>query len=205
MKDKDEWSVGGVVILLAWCIVFYVLGFIILFLFQFWLFSIAFFLVPTIIIIPVLIEAKKKIGKYVKRVKKNRKKTVTVVVGGIPSGHKRKHKQEITSFPVINDEVTKGKLMQELGLWYEKSKKTFSFEEKNTEPKSSIPGRTYRQLNELFEVLKYRKRIRIARHANIGSDHHGSTIRKMLETEAKRRGVCLSIKMKGKDMIIEKR
>jgi len=95
--------------------------------------------------------------------------------------------------------------MRELGLFYEKKEKKVSFARKIIEPvKSSTPNRTYSQLNELFEALTYRKRIRIAHHANIGSGHHGGSIRKMVKAEAKRRKINITVRMKGKDLIIEK-
>ena len=107
---------------------------------------------------------------------------------------------------MIDDSISKGTVMRELGLFYEKKQKNISFLEKEiTEPtKVSNPNRTYSQLNKLFEALTYRKRIRIAHNANIGSGHHGSSIRKMVKTEAKRRGVNITVRMKGKDIIIEK-
>ena len=206
-KRNEEESNSEIYIMVIYCIFLYAVGVALLYFKA--LFGLGFILVSTLFFVPTLIEARKKIRGYLKkrRIEKLRKNRETVVVGGTPQEHhhKKKRQPDVFDYPGINGATSKGKMMEELGLWYDKPAKRFSFEEKETiEPtKSSTPGRTYRQLNELFDALNYRKRIRIAHDANIGSGHHGNSIRKMVETEAKRRGVYITVIEKGKDIIIE--
>ena len=205
-KRKEEWNNRETCFMLAYCIFIYALGIILLY-FKI-LFGLALILVATMFFIPALIESNKKIRGYLKKRKaeKLRRTRETIIVGGTPQKHhKKKKKHESVKCPVINDFISKGEVMQELGLFYEKKQKKASIAEKIIEPiKPSNPNRTYSQLNELFEALTYRKRIRIAHHANIGSGHHGNSIRKMVEAEAKRREVNITVRTKGKDLIIEK-
>ena len=190
-----------------YCIIFYAVGILLLY-FKV-LFGFGFVLVSTIFFIPALIEARKKIRIYRKkrRTEKLRRTQETVIVGGIPQEHHKKKKlqPDVFDYPGINGATSKGKMMEELGLWYDKHAKRFSFEEKKEEEptRSGTIGRGYRQLNELFNALNYRKRIRIAHDANIGSGHHGDSIKRMVETEAKRRGLYITVIEKGKDIIIE--
>ena len=205
-KRKEEWSKREIIFMLTYCVLFYVLGVILLYFKE--LFGLGFIFVTTMFFIPVLTEAEKKVGDYLKerRKEKLRRNRETVVVGGTPQKrHKKKRHRGYVICPSIDDFVSKGKAMRELGLFYEKKrKKVFVIEKEIVEPaESSTPNRTYNQLNELFDALDYRKRIRIAHHANIGAGHHGGSIRKMVETEAKRRGVNSTVIMKGRDIIIE--
>ena len=191
--------------MLAYCIFFYALGIILLY-FKV-LFGLGLVFVATLFFIPSLTEANKKIRGYLKerRTEKLRRTRETVIVGGTPQKHhKKKKQQEPNKYPVINDFISKGSVMRELGLFYEKKQKKDIVTETIEYEKSTNPNRTYSQLNELFEALTYRKRIRIAHHANIGSGHHGNSIKKMAKAEAKRRGVNITVRMKGKDLIIEK-
>lgn len=204
-KRKEEWNNRETCFMLTCCIFLYVLGIILLY-FKV-LFGLGLILVATLFFIPSLTEANKKVKRYLKerRAEKLRRIRETVIVGGTPQKHhKKKKKRELVKCPVINDFVSKGKVMRELGLFYEKKQKKDTVTEITELTKTSNPNRTYSQLNELFEALTYRKRIRIAHHANIGSGHHGNSIRKMVEAEAKRRGVNITVRMKGKDIIIEK-
>lgn len=188
--------------MLAYCILLYALGTLLLYFKS--LFGLGLVFVSTLFFVPTLGEAKKKLAEYTKkrRIKKLRRTRETVIVGGAPQKHHKKKKQqlELVTYPTTDDSVSKGRAMRELGLFYEK-KKPKNFEEKFVEP-TKVSGRTHTQLNELFNALAYRKRIRIAHDANIGAGHHGGSIRKMAEAEAKRRGVHISIRMKGKDAII---
>ena len=174
------------------------------------LFGLGLVFVSTLFFIPTLGEANKKIRGYLKerRIEKVRRTRETVIVGGTPQKHHKKKKQrEPVECPVINDSISKGSMMRELGLFYEKKpflKKKSSIKEIAELTKTSNPNRTYSQLNELFDALNYRKRIRIKHDANIGSGHHGSSIKKMVEAEAKRRGIDISVRMKGKGLIIKK-
>jgi len=207
-KRDEEWSNSEICIMFAYCVFFYIVGVFLLY-FKV-LYGLGFVFVSTLLFVPTLIEARKKIRRYWKKVRmeKLRKNQETVIIGGIPQDHhhKKKKKSDIFDYyvPIIDDNTSKGKMMKELGLWYEKSKKTISFEEKepvNT-TKSPIPGRTYRQLSKLFDALNHYKRIRIAHQANIGAGHHGDSIKKMLKAEAKRRGLDITVTEKGKDVII---
>ena len=205
-KRKEEWNNRETCFMLAYCVFIYALGVLLLIYFKV-LFGLGLILVATMFFIPALIEANKKIRGYLKerRAEKLRQIRETVIVGGTPQKHhKKKKQQEPNKYPAINDFVSKGGVMQELGLFYEKKQKKDTITEITEPIKTSNPNRTYNQLNELFEALTYRKRIRIAHHANIGSGHHGSSIRKMVEAEAKRRGLNITVRMKGKDLIIEK-
>ena len=204
-KRKEEWNNRETCFMLAYCIFFYALGIILLY-FKV-LFGLGLVFVATLFFIPSLTEANKKIRGYLKerRTEKLRRTRETVIVGGTPQKHhKKKKQQEPNKYPVINDFISKGSVMRELGLFYEKKQKKDIVTETIEYEKSTNPNRTYSQLNELFEALTYRKRIRIAHHANIGSGHHGNSIKKMAKAEAKRRGVNITVRMKGKDLIIEK-
>ena len=204
-RNKEEWGNREISFMLTYCIFFYILGSLLLY-FKV-LFGFGLIIVSTLFFIPSLIEAKKKVRRYLKerRIEKLRRTRETVVVGGTPQKyHKKKKQHEVVKCPVIDDFISKGSVMRELGLFYEKKQKN-TFAEKVIEPvKASNPNRTYRQLNKLFESLAYHKKIRIAHHANIGSGHHGGSIRKMVKAEAKRRGINITVSMKGKDIIIEK-
>ena len=204
-RREEEWCNREICTMLILCIFLYALGVVLLY-FKV-LFGLGLVFVSTLFFIPALGEAKKKLKGYLKerRAKKLRKARETIIVGGTPQKyHKKKRQQGYVIYPTIDDSVSKGKAMRELGLFYEKKQKKVSFTEKVIEhTKSSTPNRTYTQLNELFEALKYHKRIRIAHDANIGSGHHGGSIKRMVEAEAKRRGVPISVRMKGEDIIIE--
>lgn len=209
-RKKEEWSNGEVCFVSAYCVSLYIVGAILLLYFKV-LFGLGFIIAATIFFIPALIEAKKKVAGYTKkrRIERLRKTRETIIVGGTPQKHHKKKKNQQQdhpiNYPIIDDFVSKGKAMHELGLFYEKKKKKVS-SLKIVEPvkSSSVSGRTYRQLNKLFDALNDHKRIRIAHHANIGSGHHGGSIKKMVKAEAKRRGVYISVRTKGRDVIIEK-
>lgn len=204
-RRKEEWNNTETSFMLAYCVFLYVLGIILLY-FKV-LFGLGLIFVATLVFIPGLTETKKKVKRYLKerRAEKLRRIRETVIVGGTPQKHhKKKKKHEPVKCPAINDFISKGTMMRELGLFYGKKQKKDTITEIAEPTKTFNPNRTYSQLNELFEALTYRKRIRIAHHANIGSGHHGSSIRKMVETEAKRRGINITVRMKGKDLIIEK-
>ena len=201
-KKKDN----SVIYDLVWCILIYIGGVLLLVIFQDYLFPLGLFFIATLFIIPTLIEAKKKLTEYAKkrRIEKLRKTRETIIVGGTPQKHhKKKRQQGYVIYPTIDDSVSKGKVMRELGLFYEKKQKKVPITAIAKPTKPSTPGRTYRQLNELFDALNYHKRIRITHHANIGPGHHGGSIKRMVEAEAKRRGVSISVRVKGKDIIIE--
>ncbi len=192
--------------MLTYCILCFISGVILLFYFDV-LIGLGVVLISAIFLIPSLIEAKKKVGNYLKerRAEKLRRIRETFIVGGTPQKHHKKKKQrEHVKCPTIDDFISKGTAMRELGLFYEKKSKKVTIMKMREQIKPSAPSRTYRQLNGLFDALNYRKRIRIAHQANIGSGHHGDSIRKMVETEAKRRGVSISVRMKGGDLIIER-
>jgi len=206
-RRNEEWTKHETCFMLAYCVLFYILGVLLLY----WgvLLGLGFIIVASLVFIPSLSEAKKKLAEYVKtrRMEKLRKTREVIIVGGTPQKHhKKKQKHElVVEYPTIDDSVSKGKVMRELGLSYEKKKQKVSFTETTPKHTKSVPGRTYRQLNDLFDALDYYKRIRITHAARIGSaGHHGSSIKKMVEAEAKRREVSLSVRMKGKDIIIEK-
>ena len=203
-RRKEEWGNRETCFMLACCVLFYIFGILLLY-FKV-LFGLGLIFVATLFFIPALIEAKKKAIGYFKerRIEKLRKTRETIIVGGTPQKHhKKKRQHEYVIYPTIDDSISKGKAMRELGLFYEKKQKKVSFVEIAEPTKSSTPNRTYSQLNELFEALNYHKRIRIKHDANIGSGHHGGSIRKMVEAEAKRRGLSnVSVKQKGKDIII---
>jgi len=209
MRRNEEWTKHEICFMLAYCVLVYILG--VLLLYYSVLFGLGLVFVATLFFIPALSEAKKKLAEYAKtrRIEKLRKTRELIIVGGTPQKHhKKKQRHELAvEYPTIDDFVSKGKLMRELGLSYEKKKQKqkVSFTETTVEhTKSPIPGRTYRQLNGLFDALDYYKRIRITHDACIGSGHHGGSIKRMVEAEAKRREVSLSVRMKGKDIIIEK-
>ena len=203
-KRNEAWNNRETYFMITYCIFLYALGIVLLY-FKV-LFGLGVIFVATLFFIPSLTEANKKVRRYLKerRAEKLRRTRETVIVGGTPQKHHKKKKQrEPVKCPAINDFISKGKVMRELGLFYEKKQKKDTVTETTEPTKTPNPNRTYSQLNELFEALTYRKRIRIAHHANIGSGHHGSSIRKMVEAEAKRRGIDISVRMKGKDVIIE--
>lgn len=206
-RKSEEWNNRETCFMLTYCILCFISGIILLIYFDV-LIGLGVILISAIFLIPSLIEAKKKVGSYLKerRAGKLRQIRETFIVGGTPQKHHKKKKQrQPAKCPVINDFISKGTAMRELGLFYEKKSKKVTFAKiAELQIKSSAQSRAYRQLNELFDALKYRKRIRIAHQANIGSGHHGDSIRKMVETEAKRRGVSISVRMKGEDIIIEK-
>lgn len=213
VKKEEGWTNRDTCTFMVMCVLFYAAGLYCL-LYLKSLFGIGFILVSSLISIPTAIELYRKSIEYAenRRREKLRNNRKTIVVGGVVQGervHKHKRQTDISDYPLINDETSKGELMRELGLWYEKARGSISFEErKSVEPtRSPTPtlGRTYRQLNELFDALNYHKRIRIAHNANLSSNHHGSSIKKMLEVEAKRRGVEVLLKQKGNDLIISKR
>ena len=207
-KRNEEWSNRETCFMLAYCIFFYIVGSLLLYLKV--LFGLGLIIVSTLFFIPSLIDAKKKTKRYLKerRIEKLRRTRGTIIVGGTPQKyHKKKKQHEAVKCPAIDDSMSKGRAMQELELFYKKnssSQKERFTKETTEQTKASNPNRTYRQLNKLFESLAYHKKIRIAYHANIGSGHHGGSIRKMVEAEAKRRGVNITVSMKGKDIIIEK-
>ena len=203
-KRNEEWNTRETCFMLVQCIFLYALG-VLLLCFKV-LFGLGLILVATLFFIPSLTEANKKVRGYLKkrRAEKLRQIRETVIVGGTPQKHHKKKKQrEPIKCPTSDDFVSKGKAMRELGLFYGKKQKKDTVTEITEPTKTSNPNRTYSQLNELFDALNYRKRIRIAHDANIGSGHHGSSIKKMAEAEAKRRGIDISVRMKGKDIIIE--
>ena len=206
-KREVEWSNREIYIMFIWCIFFYALGVLLLY-FKV-LSGLGLVFVSTLFIIPTLIEARKKIRRYLKnrRIDKLRKTRETFIVGGEPQEHHKKKKQpDVFDYPWFDDETSKGKMMEELGLFYKKRTKKVPFTETNIaeHTKSTTPNRTYSQLNALFNALNRRKKIRIAHDANIGSGHHGGSIKRMVEAEAKRRGIDISVRMKGKDIIIER-
>ena len=206
-RKSQEWSNHEIRFMVSYSIMCFISGVILLLYFDA-LIGLGVVLISAIFLVPTLIEAKKKVENYLKerKVEKLRRTRETFIVGGTPQKHHKKKKQrEPAKCPVIDDFVSKGKVMQELGLFYEKrGKKVTDTKIAELPIKPSAQSRAYRQLNELFDALKCRKRIRIAHQANIGSGHHGDSIRKMVETEAKRRGVSISVRMKGGDLIIEK-
>ena len=208
IRRNEEWSNHETCFMLAYCIFFYILGLLLLH-FKV-LFGLVFIIVTSLFFIPALTEAKKKLRRYAKerRTKKFRRTRETIIVGGTPQKHHKKKKlRKSVKCPAIDDFVSKGRAMRELGLFYAGGREKVSVVEKEVAKSiksTTTPNRTYTQLNELFDALTYRKRIRIAHHANIGSGHHGGSIKKMVEAEAKRRGVNITVRMKGKDLIIEK-
>lgn len=205
-RKSEEWNNREIWFMLTYCILCFISGVILLFYFDV-LIGLGVVLISAIFLIPSLIEAKKKVGNYLKerRAEKLRRIRETFIVGGTPQKHHKKKKQrEHVKCPTIDDFISKGTAMRELGLFYEKKSKKVTIMKMREQIKPSAPSRTYRQLNGLFDALNYRKRIRIAHQANIGSGHHGDSIRKMVETEAKRRGVSISVRMKGGDLIIER-
>lgn len=205
IKRKEEGNKRELCIMLTYCISLYILG--ALFLYIKSLFGLGFIFVATLFSIPELMEVKKKVNGYLKerRAEKLRRTRETIIIGGTPQKyHKKKKQRELLKCPAINDFVSKGKAMRELGLFYEKKQKKVPIT-KIAEPiKPTIQGRTYSQLNQLFDALTYHKRIRIKHDANIGSGHHGGSIRRMAEAEAKRRGINITVRMKGKDIVIER-
>ena len=206
-KKEEEWTVHDIVVICALCCLCYGAGIVLLYIKS--LLGLGLIIIPTLFIIPALIEAKKKLKNYLKERRRIKRllDSEQIIIGGTPQKHHKKKKREpdVFDYPSINDETSKGKLMEELGLFYEKRTKKASFTETDIEEhtKSTTPNRTYSQLNELFDALNHRKRIRIAHDANIGSGHHGGSIKRMVEAEAKRRGVSISTRMKGKDIVIE--
>ena len=205
MRRNEEWTNHEICFMLAYCVLFCILGVLLIY-FRV-LFGLGVILVATLFFVPTLKEAKKKLAEYAKtrRIENLRKTRELIIIGGTPQKHHKKNKHEPVEYPTIDDFVSKGKLMRELGLSYEKKNPKVSFTETTVEPtKLSVPGRTYRQLNGLFDALNYYKKIRITHDACIGSGHHGGSIKTMVEAEAKRREVSLSVRMKGKDIIIEK-
>ena len=204
IRRNEECSNFETCFMLAYCIFLFALGILLLY-FKV-LFGLGLVFVSALFFVPTLGEAKKKLAEHTKkrRIAKLRRTREVVIVGGTPQKHHKKKKQlESVTYPITDDFVSKGRAMRELGLFYEKKQRNVSFVEKVVEPtKSSVSGRTYRQLNELFNALGCRKRTRIAHDANIGAGHHGGSIKRMAEAEAKRRGVSISVRAKGKDMII---
>lgn len=205
-RNSEEWNNRETCFMLIYCTLCFISGVILLLYFDA-LIGLGVILIATIFLIPSLIEAKKKVGSYLKerRAGKLRRTRETIIVGGTPQKHHKKKKQrEHVKCPTIDDFISKGKAMRELELFYEKKRKKVTDTKIVEHIKTPTPSRAYRQLNELFDALKYRKRIRITHQANIGSGHHGDSIRKMVTAEAKRRGVSISVRMKGGDLIIEK-
>ena len=127
-RRNEKWGMCEICFLLTYCIFLYALG-VLLLCFKVLLgFGLVF--VSTLFFIPTLIEAKKKLAEYTKkrRIEKLRRNREAVIVGGTPQKHHKKKKQrEPIQHLVIDDQVSKGKAMRELGLFYEKKTKNVSF------------------------------------------------------------------------------
>lgn len=204
-KRNEEWSTREICFVFTYCIPFYALGVLLLY-FKV-LFGFSFILVSTLFFIPALIEARKKIRRYLKkrRTDKLRKNQKTVIVGGTPQEHHKKKKREPDVFdyyvPVIDDVTSKGKMMEELGLWYEKPVKRFSFEEKEEEVVTPQNRERANKLDAIFEYLEAFGKVRFSYQSHVG-DLRGKSIGRFVKTEAKRRGLDVTVKDKGKDVII---
>lgn len=173
------------------------------------LLGLGFVFIPTLFFIPTLIEARKKIRIYLKkrRTEKLRKNRETVVIGGIAQEHhhKKKKQPDVFGYPIIDDETSKGKLMQELGLWYDKPAKRSSFGEKEERVATLQKHERTNKLDAVFDYLKMFGKIRFSYQSHVGN-LRGADISKSVLREAKRRGLSnVTVKQKGKDAIISMR
>ena len=202
-KKEEEWTVHDIVIISVIGCLSYGAGIVLLYFKS--LLGIGLIFVPTLFIIPALIEARAKIKRYLKEKRRIKRllNSNPVIVGGVAQGHHKRKKQQPETFdcPVINDEASKGKLMRELGLWYEKPAKSSSFEEKKVDVVTPQKHERMNKLNAIFDYLETFGRIRFSYQAHVGN-LRGADIGKSVKTEAKRRGLDVTVKDKGKDVII---
>lgn len=202
-KRNEEWGTREICIVLAYCTFFYAVGVLLLYFKE--LLGFGFIFIPTLFFIPALIEARKKIRGYLKkrRIENLKKSQETVVIGGIPQKHHKKKKQpDVFDYPTINDETSKGKLMEELGLWYDKPAKRSSFEEKEEDAVTPQKHERTNKLDAIFDYLEMFGKIRFSYQSHVGN-LRGADISKSVLREAKRRGLSnVTVKQKGKDVII---
>ena len=150
------------------CILIYALGIILVVIFQEYLYSLGFFFIATLFVIPTLIELKKEYNEFIKQYRKSRRKVKTVIIGGLPSV--KKHTKETTTikrsfFAPPEKAHAKGEVMQELGLFYDDKIQREQEEEKEntTKPKEGISAKEQKEafFKDLFDALEEKRRINI--------------------------------------------
>ena len=149
------------------CILIYIAGIFLVIIFQAYFFSIGLFFAATLFIIPTLVELKKEYDKFVKQYKKSRRKTKTVIIGGLPSEKKRKETTTIkrSFFAPVEKAHAKGEVMRELGLFYDSKIQRGKEGEKEiiTKVKERIETKEQKEafFKDLFDALEEKKRINI--------------------------------------------
>ena len=212
-RNRGKKKNDSVIFELVWCILIYIAGIFSLVIFKAYIFSLALFFVATLFIIPTLIEAKKEYDEFIKRYKKRIRKIKTVIIGGLPS-KKKKHKEititkEITKgvFSHFSPEKAhaKGEVMREFGLFYDNKPQGEKIDEDKKEGVKEVEKHSLERMTKfdvLFSELEAFGKIRFSYQAHVGK-FRGADIGKFVLIEAKRRGLSnVSVKQKGKDIII---
>ena len=203
-KKEEEWTVHDIVVISAMCCLCYGTGIVLLYIKS--LLGLGLIIIPTLFIIPALIDAKKKLKNYLKERRRIKRllDSEQIIIGGAPQKHHKKKKWQpaVFDYPIIiDDETSKGKMMQELGLWYEKPAKLVSFEEKKVNTVTSQKHERTNKLGTIFDTLEAYGKIRFSYQAHVGA-LRGKDIGRFVKIEAKRRGLDVTVKEKGKDVII---
>ena len=157
----------GLIFELILYILIYTVGIILVIVFQAYLFSLGFFIIATLFIIPTLIELKKEYNGFVKQYRSDRRKVETTIIGGLPSEKKRK--KTITTkcsyFAPAEKAHAKGEVMRELGLFYDDKIQREEEEEKETITKTKEGIGTKEQkeafFKDLFDALEEKKKLNI--------------------------------------------
>ena len=168
MHTKSNKRKGLIFELLLYVLI-YIVGIILVLVFQAYLFSLGFFFIATLFIIPTLIELKKEYNEFIKQYRKNRRKVKTVIIGGLPS-EKRKERNGVTTekrsyFAPPEKAHAKGEVMSELGLFYDDKIQREQEGEKEivTKVKERIGTKEQKEafFKDLFDALEEKKRINI--------------------------------------------
>ena len=161
-------KVRGLIFELFLYLLLYTVGIVLVVIFQAYLFSLGFFFIATLFIIPTLIELKKEYNDFIKQYRRSRRKVKTVVIGGLPSEKKRRKDvtTEKRSFFAPQEKAhAKGEVMRELGLFYDDKiqRKEEGEKETTTKTKERIGTKEQKEafFKDLFGASEEKKRINI--------------------------------------------
>lgn len=167
----------------------------------------AFFIFSTCFFLPPVISLCMRFLAYLRARKLSRVKIDTIVIGGISSGKKKRRPS--TSAPEeryhsTGDVVTKGSVMRELGLSYNRvvSPGNPGISEASESVASSGPlvGDS-NILKDFYDELRDKGHIQISHQAHY-KRLRGADIGKRLEHAARRDGLDVSVRNKGKDIVV---
>jgi len=165
-KSKSE---KGIIFEFLYCILIYIAGILLIIIFKAYLYSLGFFSIATLFIIPTLIELKKEYNEFITQYRKNRRKLKTVIIGGLPSEGRKKRKGITTEkrsfFAPPEKAHVKGEVMSELNLFYDRKprERENQKEEIAIKKKERIGTKEQKEafFKDLFDALEEKKRINI--------------------------------------------